>query len=532
MSPRRRRGDPDAPPLILVVDDDPVARAVVAGVLRDAAIRTIEADSGTAALEVLAEWKVDAAVIDQNMPGMSGLELTRRIRALPDHQLVPILFLSADEAAGTRLSALRAGATDFISKPTPFDELVARLESQISLSSKWGRTVQGLETRAATVVDLAALGSEANPAVMARMICERISRAHAGAAVAIYSLVEGTGTPTAIARTGAAREPWSDPAALSRLRGETMPWVEYPQYWPDASAKPAAMACFPLRLRYGTTGVLTIEAGTGSQDELLAAGLDYAQTVALLLDPALNESRRASESRNLVEQVLNGQAFQPVFQPIIDISTGRAIGYEALTRLTSGNPVVELLAEATEAGMRADAEMDLLGAALREANSLDDAWVSVNLSPSVVVERSNQLADLIGRSGCQVVIELTENERIEDYAAVGQALAGLGREVRLSVDDAGSGYASLRHVIALHPHYLKLDRSWISGLDGDETRQALVAGIVAFCQHTATEMIAEGVETEAELETLRQLDVGLAQGYLLGRPEPLGHADHTTGARS
>jgi EAL domain-containing protein (putative c-di-GMP-specific phosphodiesterase class I)/CheY-like chemotaxis protein len=532
MSPRRRRTDTGHTPLVLVVDDDPIARSVVAGVLRDSDIRTIEADSGTAALEMLAEWSVDAALVDQNMPGMSGLELTRRIRRLPTHQLLPILFLSADESVETRVAALRAGATDFIAKPTPFDELVARLESQISLSSRWAGAVRGLEARAATVVDLAALGSEANPAVMARMICERVSRAHGGVAVAIYSLVEGTGSPSPIAACGDRIELWSDPGALIRLRGETVPWVEYLAEWSGGASRPVWVACFPLRLRHGTTGVLTIDGGAERREEVLAAGLDYAQTVSLLLDPALTESRRASESRDLVERILNGQAFQPVFQPIVDISTGRAIGYEALTRLTNGNPVVELLAEATEAGMRADAEMDLLGAALREANRLDDAWVSVNLSPSVVVERSRQLADLIEQSGCRVVIELTENERIEDYAAVGQALAGLGREVRLSVDDAGSGYASLRHVIALHPHYLKLDRSWISGLDQDETRQALVAGIVAFCQHTATEMIAEGVETESELDALRRLDVRLAQGYLLGRPEPLGHAGHATGARS
>lgn len=532
MSPRRRRTDTGAQPLILIVDDDPVGRSVVSGVLRDSSIRTIEADSGRAALEMLTEWKIDAALIDHNMPGMSGLELTRRIRRLPTHQLLPILFLSADESVETRLAALRAGATDFIAKPASFDELVARLESQISLSSRWAHAVHGLEARAATVVDLAALGSEANPAVMARMICERISGGHGGVAVSIYSLVEGSGAPTPIATSGRAGDLWSDPGALIRLRGETVPWVEYPAQWLTGTDHPAWVACFPLRLRFGTTGVLTIDGGGETRDEVLAAGLDYAQTVALLLDPALTESRRASESRDLVQRVLRGQEFQPVFQPIVDISTGRAIGYEALTRLTQGNSIVELLAEATEAGMRADTEMDLLDAALREAHALDDAWVSVNLSPSVVVERSPQLADLIEQSGCRVVIELTENERIEDYAAVGQALAGLGREVRLSVDDAGSGYASLRHVIALHPHYLKLDRSWISGLDQDKTRQALVAGIVAFCQHTATEMIAEGVETESELAALRRLDVRLAQGYLLGRPEPLGRAGHAAGARS
>jgi EAL domain-containing protein (putative c-di-GMP-specific phosphodiesterase class I) len=101
--------------------------------------------------------------------------------------------------------------------------------------------------------------------------------------------------------------------------------------------------------------------------------------------------------------------------------------------------------------------------------------------------------------------------------------------VRLSVDDAGAGFASLRHVVDLHPHFLKLDRSWVAGIDHDHARQALVAGLVGFAAQTGTEMIAEGIETFEEKHILERIGVRYGQGYLLGRPEPLvipdQHAD-------
>lgn len=520
------------PPVVLVVDDDAVARSVVAGVLRDAGLRTIEADSGFAALDIVTEWPIDAVLVDQSMPGMSGLELTQRLRQLPDFQLTPILFLSAADSPKTRIAALKAGATDFMVKPLPFDEIVARVEAQMQMSSRWTATVQGLEQRAATVVALAGLGTESNPAVVSRLICERISRAHDGVGVGIFSWAERSGEPSLLAAYGRGTDVFTEAAPLLAMHGEGGPWMEYPSHWAPQRYEPRWVVCCPLRRRQVTVGILAIAGGEGPAEATVAAGMDYAPTVALLLGPALTESRRTTESRELVERVLSSGAFEPVFQPIVQIASGEVLGYEALTRLTSGDPIIQLLSEASEAGIRPQCELGLLSASLREARAVKDAWVSVNLSPSVVVERTADLAGLIEESGCQVVIELTENERIEDYVSVRQALSELGERVKLSVDDTGSGYASLRHVIDLHPHFLKLDRSWISGLDRDHTRQALVAGMVAFCRHTDTEMIAEGVETDAELATLQELDVRLAQGYLLGRPAPLSAAGDQPGVRA
>ena len=103
-------------------------------------------------------------------------------------------------------------------------------------------------------------------------------------------------------------------------------------------------------------------------------------------------------------------------------------------------------------------------------------------------------------------------------------LERLGPAVKLAVDDAGAGYASLRHILELNPAVVKLDRVLVSGLDADEARRALIAGIRHFTQLAGCELIAEGIETTAELEALRAIGVTLGQGYLLGRPADPAHA--------
>lgn len=96
-------------------------------------------------------------------------------------------------------------------------------------------------------------------------------------------------------------------------------------------------------------------------------------------------------------------------------------------------------------------------------------------------------------------MELTEHERIDDYEAVRAALQRLGPNVKLAIDDAGSGFASLRHIFALQPAYVKLDIEWVRGIDRDPIRRALVSGLVYFGSETGCELIAEGIETDAEL---------------------------------
>ena len=113
---------------------------------------------------------------------------------------------------------------------------------------------------------------------------------------------------------------------------------------------------------------------------------------------------------------------------------------------------------------------------------------------------------------------------IEDYAALRSSLASLGSDVLVAVDDAGAGYASLRHILELRPAYAKLDISIVRDIDCDTVRQAMVAGLQYFAVSTGCQLIAEGVETRAEAVILATLGVTLAQGYLFARPGPLGSA--------
>lgn len=504
--------------LVLVVDDDDLMRSTVAAELRHSGLSTVEACSGKSALETLSHEHVEAVLVDNGMPEMTGLELTRRIRDLPLHRLTPVLFLSADDSSETRLRALRTGATDYMTKPLDLEEVAARIQAQLHIATAQQSRISELENRAGTVSELTAVPTGGDLELVARSICCRISRRHDDTGVAIFSW-ECDSRLSLLAAANWCSTPEPDMTTVLDLRGHLPAWIHHPA---QTASRSGWWACAPLRHGTSHLGVLAIKGTESDRQELLAAAVDYAGTAALHLGSALRERRRAGDRCRALEKQLSEGGFEPVFQPIVDLRAQEVIGYEALTRLSNGQPVIEFLAEADEAHIRPRCELTLASGALARAAALNpDVWVSINISPSVLVEESERLADVVSYASGRVVIELTENERIEDYSAVRQALDRLGDSVKLSIDDTGSGYASLRHTIDLKPHFVKLDRSWISGLDHDDTRQALVAGMVAFCEHSGADLIAEGVETEGEREALTALGVVYGQGYLLGRPAPL-----------
>jgi PAS domain S-box-containing protein len=216
--------------------------------------------------------------------------------------------------------------------------------------------------------------------------------------------------------------------------------------------------------------------------------------------------------RRSVKDILVTEQLTIAFQPIVDLPTGRMIGVEALSRFPSREGITPdvVFAEATNAGL--GIESRLLDGSL---------YVSINVSPPVLANPS--LLDALLASGVdlkRVVIEVTEHASIADYAPLAgprQRLRELG--VRLAIDDAGAGYASLRHIVALAPDMIKIDRALVENFDQDRARRALVMAVVMFAMEiNGTTVIAEGVETVEELDALRLLGVDAGQGYLLGRP--------------
>lgn len=212
------------------------------------------------------------------------------------------------------------------------------------------------------------------------------------------------------------------------------------------------------------------------------------------------------------------EAFLPVFQPIVELAGRTVVGYEALSRFADGSRPEEVFAAAARCGLAIELESATLEAALDASAPLPgSAWLNLNVSAELVL-RGQPLASILGRRGGQIVLELTEHVEVTDYSALRAALERLGPAVRLAVDDAGAGFASLRHILELRPDYVKLDRGIVHGVDGHPARQALIAGMVHFAAKTNAVVIAEGVETEREARQLRQLGVALGQGFRLGRP--------------
>jgi EAL domain-containing protein (putative c-di-GMP-specific phosphodiesterase class I) len=241
-----------------------------------------------------------------------------------------------------------------------------------------------------------------------------------------------------------------------------------------------------------------------------------------ILAPALLERRhRRSASLRLAKTIGSG-AFHAVFQPIVDLRTGQTVGFEGLTRFDSGDAPDRIFSEAADVGLGAELEAATLAAALRDAGALPaGAWLSINVSPRFLAQFT-RLSELLAVRTRPIVLEITEHEMIDDYAPLHAVMARLGADVRLAVDDAGAGVANFRHLVELRPDLVKIDASLIRGANADLSRQALIVGLVHFADVSGAQVLAEGLETDAEQETVQRLGVNLGQGFLLGQPASIG----------
>jgi EAL domain-containing protein (putative c-di-GMP-specific phosphodiesterase class I) len=318
-------------------------------------------------------------------------------------------------------------------------------------------------------------------------------------------------------------------AAYLYERAANGPWADVLQERSDytfheelARVGLLASAYAPIRNGEGLLGVVTVATHDPAFVRHLVDRLpvvsEFAATAGALMSAQLEAGHREVRAREHIGHVLAERGYRPVFQPIVDLASGKPVGFEALTRFTDGTPPDRMIAEAHQAGLGLELELACLTAALDASETLPaGAWLSLNAAP-VVILQANDLAALLADRPRRLVLEVTEHTPIDDYAALRQAVAGFG--VDLAVDDAGSGFASMQHIVELAPRYLKLDVSLVRHVDRDVTRQAMAAGMCHFASRIGCEVIAEGIEDAAELAMLRELGVPLGQGYLLGRPAP------------
>jgi EAL domain-containing protein (putative c-di-GMP-specific phosphodiesterase class I) len=325
--------------------------------------------------------------------------------------------------------------------------------------------------------------------------------------------------------------------AYLREHAATGPWItgwvvddrvqEYSRGIAEAGV--SAVAYVPFHHDGRVLGVLTAavgEAGGGRSalSEQFPLFVEVADLAGTTLGPALAVYETRATASTTLDAILRDRAFHPVFQPIRDLTTDRIVGYEALTRFDQGAATERLFLQAETLGRLRELEVATLKAAIDAAVALPaGVWLSVNSSAELLVD-TDALEPLLRPARRPIVIEISEHIAIDDYRPIAAALDRLGPGYSLAVDDAGSGFASLRHILEIKPAYVKLDLRLVQGVADDATRRALVAGFAHFAREAGFELIAEGIETDADLTALRKLEVSMGQGYLLGRPKPVAEA--------
>jgi EAL domain-containing protein (putative c-di-GMP-specific phosphodiesterase class I) len=292
-----------------------------------------------------------------------------------------------------------------------------------------------------------------------------------------------------------------------------------------------AQLCLPMVAADGRTWGTFCCFSREPDETLSERDLSLTAVFAGLALQAIERGRAAdasfSEIRKRITHVLKLDKVHAVFQPVYALADRRVAGFECLSRFDAEPQQGPdfWFAEAASVGLGADLELGVIRRALPAVERLPKATpVSFNVSSELLLDGRLE-RDLTARLAERVVLEITEHETVKEHERLVTALKPLrALGVRVAIDDAGASYSSFRHIVRLGPDVIKLDLRLTRDIDHDPARRALAAALIRYARETHAEIVAEGVETQAELDTLRELGIAKAQGYFFGRPVSLAAA--------
>jgi EAL domain-containing protein (putative c-di-GMP-specific phosphodiesterase class I) len=309
------------------------------------------------------------------------------------------------------------------------------------------------------------------------------------------------------------------PDALADERTRDLPLTQYVGI--------GAYAGVPVVLPGGEIYGMLCCIGRDAHPEIDTGDVRFMRVLASLLSDEVERQRPLNEVRTetvgRIKAAIAGDGLRMVFQPIVRLESFDVVGAEALSRFEGGPATPDgWFREAATIGLGSDLELASIRLAVASIPLLpEQVYLSINASPELIVLWADRALPA-GVPYHRLVLEITEHVPIDDYEELLSALRPLReRGVRIAIDDAGAGYSSFRHILLIKPDVIKLDISITRGIDQDPARRALASALISFAAEIDASLVAEGVETVAELNTLRGLGVTLGQGYLFARPGSL-----------
>lgn len=546
---------------LLVVDDDFNNRDMLSRRLARRGYSVEVAESGPLALEKILRENYDLILLDQMMPGMSGLDLLRLLRATYSQSELPVIMVTAVDQSESVVEALTEGANDYIVKPVDLSIAAARIQAHLARSrsqeeAKNLDALTGLSNRSQLVRDLTtALARQrtAKEGALAVLMLDldafKIVNDGFGHAIGDRILVE-----IANKLRGFRDSPvLAGRARLGRLGGDEfvviMERCESPDYagalaesLVKSLGQNIALNGFEISVS-ASIGIATSEDGEQAAETLLCdADLAMYQAKHLgknraeLFRPSMGEHARRRVANAIdLRQALGRNEFAAFYQPKVDLACGAIVGFEALIRWIHPERGLVMPSEfiplAEETGLIIPIGEWMLWESCRQLKLWQTRFpgtpmlnMNVNLSvrqlsdPNLVACVETILKET-GIPPETLKLELTESSLMSD---VNSAQSVLGRlqnlKVGLKLDDFGTGYSSLSYLRSLHFDGLKIDRSFVSRIASDPETREIIRSIVDLAHNLRMSVVAEGIETEAQLHELSGMGCDTGQGYLFGRP--------------
>jgi diguanylate cyclase (GGDEF)-like protein len=569
---------------LLVVDDDLDHRESLSHRLIRHGYNVEMAENGPEALEKINQAHYDLVLLDQMMPGMSGLDLLRLLRATHSQSELPVIMVTAGGGSQSVVDALDQGANDHVSKPIDLPVVAARIRAQLDRSradrdmqaldpltglcnrhhflARLSETLARQQRRASWKVTVLlinldgfkVLNNSLGYATGDRILIEVARRFEAALADAAAAFGEhgAAGTPV-LARVGGDEFAVLFGSLAQAQRAEAighklLACLAAPIEFPEAGTAMPAASGSGIRLN-ASLGIAARSRGKTTAAELLHdAGLallrakergpNPGENRCEIFDPAMGLRARtdmtlAMDLRHAIER---GQLVV-FYQPKIHLATRAVIGFEALLRWRHPQcgliPPANFIPLAEETGLI----ISLGSWVLRQACIQLKSWqakfarhpaLSMNVNLSVKQLADPGLVSDVKRILTETCIppeslklELTESSLVSQIESARNVLSQLqALQIGLKLDDFGTGYSSLNYLSTLHFDSLKIDRSFVNRLDSDPESRAVVEAILNLARSLHMTVVAEGIENEQQLARLIDLGCDTGQGFLFSKPVP------------
>ncbi|MEG5001921.1 two-component system response regulator [Microcoleus sp. B4-D4] len=558
-------------PSVLVIDDEPDNFDVIETLLNDRDYQLHYAASGQEAIDSLNVFEPDVILLDVMMPGMDGIEVCQRIKAMPKWEALPIVMVTALTTKTELARCLTAGADDFISKPVNRLELTARVRSMLRIHRQYQQlvtfnarleaTVQQRTAQLQTMIFQDALTQLPSRTFLLQKLAEVLQAGESSFAVVYldcdrFKLVNGSfgyaiGNQLLIAIAERLQHHLRPGDVLARMGEDEFcfllhqiddaialePFIQailrgFDTSFVVADCELFMTACIGIAL--GSSVYQQPEEPLQDADTAMYKAKLRGKGCYQIFDQQMSLAMlNRLTLENDLQRALEHQEFVTYYQPIVNLQTQKVVGFEALVRWQHPDRNMVLPGEfipcMEETGLIVPVGMLVLKQACQQLR----AWhqrgstqltMSVNLSvrqftcPTLLADIDRVLAET-AVNPAHLKLEITESAIVDNaQKAIALTEQLRSRQIQISIDDFGTGYSSLGYLHCFPVDNLKIDRSFVNQIQAGNRNYQVVNTIITLSNQLELAVIAEGIETTQQLQCLQQLGCEFGQGYLFSKP--------------